>query len=219
MCDARLFAPQITDLRQTSLVADMGGEDNIPDLARAVLASAPAEFALAGLSMGGILAFEMWRQAPARISHLALMDTTPYADAPDRSVMRVSQMARALDGQLEEIAKNELKPLYLAERNRDDTELLELLFRMAIEQGPDVFNRQSQALKERQDSVSTLATIDCPVTIICGREDSLCPVAAHEFMASRIPAARLVILNDCGHMATLEQPTAVNRELRRLFEQ
>lgn len=219
MCDARLFAPQVRYLRQKSFVADLSAADNIPELSRRVLANAPPEFAIVGLSMGGILAFELWRQSPERITHMALMDTSPHADAPDRRTIRINQIARVLEGKLREVATEELKPLYLAKKHRDDSALLDTLLQMAIDLGPEVFTQQSLALKDRPDSVATLARITCPTTIICGREDSLCPVEFHELMASTIPGARLVILDDCGHMATLEQPDSVNRELQELFDQ
>jgi pimeloyl-ACP methyl ester carboxylesterase len=219
MCDERLFAPQIEDLEQAIFVADMTTSDNIPDLAANVLSAAPDSFAIAGLSMGGILAFEIWRQAPDRVTHMALLDTTPYADAPERRTVRLSQIERALTGSLREIAMDELKPLYLAEKHREDQVLLDYILDMAIDQGAEVFRRQSLALKDRSDSVATLPTISCPTTIICGSEDKLCPVSMHELMAAEIPNARLVVLNECGHLSSLEQAEAVNNELQLLLRQ
>ena len=83
--------------------------------------------------------------------------------------------------------------------------------------GPEVFRTQSIALKDRIDSVSTLSTIDCPALVMCGIEDRLCPVDYHEFMADEIPGARLTVIENCGHIATLEQPGVVTRELQRLL--
>jgi len=168
--------------------------------------------------MGGILAFELWRQAPERITHMALMATSPHADAPDRRRIRISQIARVLEGKLREIAMEELKPLYLAEENRDNQVLLDVVLQMAIDLGPDVFAKQSLALAGRPDSISTLGNITCPTTILCGSEDTVCPVAFHELMAAVIPDSKLVILENCGHMVTLEQPDAVNRQLQELFD-
>ena len=85
--------------------------------------------------------------------------------------------------------------------------------------GADVFERQSIALRDRVDSVPTLPTIDCPTLVLCGAEDHLCPVEYHELMASRIPGATLEILEDCGHIASLEQPGRVTEALRKLLEQ
>jgi len=219
MCDARLWNPQIEALDIHCLVADLSSHDNLTDMAASVLDAAPASFAVAGLSMGGILAFELWRQAPERITHLALLDTNPHADTPDKRTMRLDQVEQVLSGQLRKLATESLKPAYLAKANRDNQALLDEILAMAMDAGEEVFRRQSIALKDRVDSVATLATISCPTTVICGAEDHICPPAYHELMARRIPGARLVIIENCGHLATLEQPDAVNYELQRLLRQ
>ncbi len=218
MCDRRLWAPQIEALPQRTFVGDTTRADNFPDMARDVLSAAPPRFAMAGLSMGGILAFEIWRQAPERVSHIALLDTNARADPPDRKSRRMQQIEEALSGRLRELAIETLKPVYLAESHRDDDKLLGTIMDMAMDLGPKVFERQSLALKNRVDSVDTLDTIDCPALVLCGREDALCPVSFHELMASRIPGAKLVVVDDCGHLATLEQPDVVTAELEALFE-
>ena len=217
MCDARLWAPQVAAIDVQSRVADLTTADNLPQLARNVLAEAPARFALAGLSMGGILAFEVWRQAPERVSHLALIDTNPHAEAPARQSLRLLQIEEALDGRLRELASESLKPLYLAEANRDDQALLDTILDMALDLGPKVFRNQSMALMGRPDSVPTLATITCPTSVICGEEDLLCPVAYHELMAREITGAKLAVLKNCGHLASLEQPGKVTNELNELL--
>ena len=88
---------------------------------------------------------------------------------------------------------------------------------IALDLGPEVFERQSIALRDRVDSVPTLATIDCPTLVACGAEDKLCPPRFHELMAAEIPGATLSIIDDCGHLASLEQPDIVIRELQTLF--
>lgn len=219
MCDARLWKPQIEALDRHCVVADLSSHNNFRDMAACVLGTAPASFAVAGLSMGGILAFELWRQAPERITHLALLDTNPHADTPDKRTMRLDQVEQVLSGQLRKLATESLKPAYLAKANRDNQALLDEILAMAMDAGKDVFRRQSIALKDRVDSVATLETISCPTTVICGAEDHICPPAYHELMARRIPGARLVVIENCGHLATLEQPDTVNDELQRLLRQ
>ena len=219
MCDARLWAPQVAALPYAAIHADTTRADNFELMAQQVLAAAPPRFALAGLSMGGILAFEIWRQAPGRVTHLALLDTNPHPEQPERKSMRFQQVEQALSGGLRELAIESLKPMYLAESRRDDDALLTTLLDMALELGPDVFQRQSAALRDRVDSVPTLASIDCPVLVACGVEDQLCTPYFHEFMASEIPGARLCVIDDCGHLASLERPDVINRELQTLFAQ
>lgn len=217
MCDARLWEPQIGAMEVAAQVGDLTTSDELSQLANNVLADAPSTFALAGLSMGGIVAFEIWRQAPERVTHLALIDTNPYPESPARRSMRVQHIQEALDGGLRELATESLKPVYLAEANRDDRKLLDTILDMAIDLGPDVFRDQAVALMGRPDSTSTLATITCPTTVICGAEDTLCPPDYHELMAAHIPDARLVVLENCGHLASLEQPQSVTYELERLI--
>ncbi len=218
MCDERLWAPQLERLSMPAVVADLSLHDRVSDMAAHVLAGAPPRFALAGLSMGGIVAFEIWRQAPERVSHMALIDTNPHPDTPERRSMRLQQIEEVLDGRLRELAMESLKPMYLAEAHRDDAELLDTILQMALDLGPEVFRRQSLALRERPDSVPTLSTIDCPVSVMCGREDRLCPVEYHRLMAADIPRAQLVVIDDCGHLASLEQSEIVSTELLRLLD-
>ena len=217
MCDARMWQAQTDKLGATAAVFVSTDFDNFTDAAIDILNKAPERFALAGLSMGGILALEIWRQAPQRITHLALIDTNPFADSPERQSIRLEQVAQVLAGGLRELAVDSLKPMYLAESNRNDEELLNLILDMATDLGPDVFRLQSLALRNRADSVASLSDIDCPVSIMCGAEDTLCPVEYHEYMATRIKDAALVVIDDCGHLASMEKPEVVTRELRALL--
>ena len=217
MCDARLWAPQTGELPFPHFHADTTAADNFATMASEALAEAPPRFAVVGLSMGGILAFEIWRQAPDRVTHMALLDTSPHPDAPARRSIRMQQIETALAGGLRELAIDGLKPLYLAEAHRNDDALLERILEMALDLGPAVFERQSIALRDRVDSVPTLAGIDCPTLVLCGIEDKLCPVEYHELMAETIPGARLRIVDECGHMASLEQPAIVTQELEQLL--
>ncbi len=219
MCDARLWQHQVRAIGQPVFHADTTQSDTIEDMAARALREAPASFAVAGLSMGGILALEIWRQAPERVTHMALLDTNPRAEIAARRSMRMQQIETALAGGLRELAIEALKPVYLAAAHRDDQELLTTILDMVTDLGPGVFRRQSLALRDRPNSVPTLATIDCPVLILCGAEDTICPVEYHEFMAEQIPHARLRIIEDCGHMSSLEQPNIVSEELLRLFAQ
>ena len=217
MCDERLWSHQTAAMSVPVQVADTSKSDNFPGMAAQVLAAAPPDFAMAGLSMGDILAFEIWRQAPGRVTHLALLDTNPHPDKPSNRPVRFEQIKAAASGKLEELAVESLKPLYLAEKNRDDETMLKTILDMALKLGPEVFERQSLAVMNRPDSAPTLTGISCPPSVICGLEDTICPVRFHEFMAREIPGADLVVIDDCGHLSSMEQPEVVTEELLRLF--
>ena len=216
MCDARLFAPQIGALSagRTVQVATITEADSIPRLARLVLADAPPRFALAGLSMGSIVAMEMLRQAPERIERVALLDTNHRAETPDRQALRGPQVERVFEGALRQVLIEEMKPLYLAPENRDDETILTCALDMAMDLGPDVFARQSEALRTRPDQSDVLRAADLPALVLCGEHDRLCPVERHQEMAALLPQSRLVIVPNAGHLSTLENPAATTEALR-----
>ena len=220
LCDASLWAHQIEALGShwRVSVGDITGAESVREIAAQVLACAPRSFAVAGLSMGGIVALEMWRQAPQRIERLALLDSNFRADPPGRRRLRDRQMADVASGALERVLRDELKPNYLADCHRDDLALLDDVLGMGMALGAGVFRRQSLALRDRPDSSATLATITCPALVLCGDEDRLCPPALHREMAAAIPNGSLEIVSRCGHLSAMEQPNAVSTALRRWLE-
>lgn len=219
MCDARLFAPQIAALSGGRAIhhAPVGGHATIPGLAAEVLAHAPPRFALAGLSMGGIVAMEILAQAPDRIDRLALLDTNPRAELPEVRARRLPQIEKARAGRLAEVIRDEMKPNYLAETPRKPG-ILDLCMAMALDLGPEVFVRQSQALANRADRQETLRRANMPTLVLCGAEDRLCPPERHELMHRLIPGSTLHIIENAGHMPTLEQPEETTAALRRWLE-
>ena len=220
MLDHRAYAGQIASLSRSTEVSvgDITRFETIAEIAVDVLRSAPPRFALVGLSMGGIVAFEIWRHAAERVTHLALLGTTPYVEAPERQTLRLEQLAMVETGKLRDVMVNSMKPLYLAKRNRTNGQLVQQILDMALAAGSDVFRRQSLALRNRAGSTETLQTITCPALVLCGREDALCPVDFHATMASAIPGADLQVLAGCGHLSTMEEPAAVASALQRLLK-
>lgn len=216
MCDARLFGPQIAALSpdRPVIVADLARHDSIRDMAAAVLAGLPGRFALAGLSMGGIVAMEMLARAPGRIARLALLDTNPFAETPAMRARRAPQIDAVRQGRLAAIMRDEMKPNYLAD-GPHRAEILDLCMTMALDLGPDVFVRQSRALADRDDLTAALAAYPGPALVLCGAEDRLCPVARHLAMKALMPQAALEILSGAGHLPTLERPRATTALLRR----
>lgn len=205
MCDARMWGtlPDALAPRPVHHALPVTG-DSIPGMAAAILSQAPPRFALAGLSMGGIVAMEMLEQEPDRIDRLALLDTNPLAERPEVAARRAPQIARALAGDLTGVMRDELKPNYLADPG--DAATLDLCLRMAEGLGPEVFRRQSVALRDRADRTATLARFKGPALVLMGAEDRLCPRDRHDLMHALMPQSRLVILPGAGHLPPLETP-------------
>jgi pimeloyl-ACP methyl ester carboxylesterase len=220
MCDARLFSPQIDALsgQRVLHLATMNGHDTTAALAAAILADAPPRFALAGLSMGGIVAMEMLAQAPDRIDRIALLDTNPRAETETVKARREPQIAAVQAGRLAEVMRDEMKPNYLT-NGPDRAAILDLCMDMALALGPEVFVSQSRALQTRTDRQNTLRACTVPALVLCGRDDALCPVERHEVMHGLMPGSTLTIIEDAGHLPTLEQPLETTAALRRWLEE
>lgn len=219
MCDARLFAPQINALSGSHPVMchPLVGHDTIKALAAQILATSPDQFALAGLSMGGIVAMEVLRQAPERVERLALLDTNPLAEKDEVKAKRIPQVEAAQNGELRRVMRDEMKPNYLADGPNLGA-ILDLCMAMAMDLGPDVFVAQSHALQTRPDQSKVLSHYHGPALVLCGREDGLCPVERHELIHALLPNSELVIVENAGHLPTLEQPAQTNAALTRWLE-
>lgn len=220
MCDARLFGPQIAELSADTavMVAPITQGERIEEIASSLLDQLPKRFALAGLSMGGIVAMEILRRAPDRITRIALMDTNPLAETPVIAANREPQIVKVRSGRMLEVMRDEMKPNYLAPGPYRG-EVLDLVMDMAEVLGPEVFIRQSRALQRRKDQQATLRKCKVPTLVLCGAHDALCPVKRHTFMAELIPYAELVVLEDSGHLPTLEQPAETTAALRAWMRQ
>ena len=214
MCDGRLFEPQIQGLHKIhDITVAIPTESTIPDMAARILKDMPGDFALGGLSMGGIVAMEILRQAPECITHLALMDTTPLADAPANFDVRMRQIADVHAGHLETVMRDELKPAYLVDSPRKSA-IMDTCMAMAKSLGPDVFEAQSLALRDREDLQESLAHAPEKTLILHGAEDRLCTPERHHLMQSLAPHATLIAIENAGHLPTLEAPSATTQAVR-----
>ncbi len=215
LCTAALWAPQIAALSDIAdcTVADHGRHRTMKGIARSILAAAPKRFALAGLSMGGYIAYEILRQAPERVERLALLDTGSRADTPERTASRRDLLANAKRRGVR-WAQEFLMPVLIHKARLSDKPLVDIILQMAVDTGLEAFDRQEAALIGRPDSRPLLPSIRCRTLVIVGQEDALTPVEMAREIAKGIPGAKLKIIPNCGHLSTLEQPKAVNRALR-----
>jgi pimeloyl-ACP methyl ester carboxylesterase len=200
---------EIADIR----IVDTRQDASLADMAKRMLDAAPPKFAYAGLSMGGYMAFEMMRQAPERVLKLALLDTAAYNDTPERSAIRREMIALAENGDFEIVKRNTM-PIFLSPQRLNDPEIVGIADEMCDEVGPVVFVQQMTAIMRRLDSRPMLRDVRVPTLVICGRQDQGTPLAASEEIAAGIPGSRLAVIEDCGHLSTIEQPQAVTALLR-----
>jgi pimeloyl-ACP methyl ester carboxylesterase len=214
LCSPRLYAEQIPALWRFGpvTVATHRFDDRMATIADRILAAAPPRFALVGLSMGGYVAFEIMRQAADRVTRLALLDTTARPDTAEQTGRRQDQIALARSGGFDEVV-DDLFHLWVREARRRDPALRRVLRQMAEETGPDAFIRQQTAIMNRPDSRPLLAAIDCPTLVVVGADDAITTPRHAREIVDGVSGARLVVVPECGHLSTLEQPAAVTRTL------
>ena len=217
LCDAALWEPQLSGLADIAdcFVADLTEPGTMQDMAASVLRDSPwKEFALAGLSMGGYVAQEIVRQAPQRVKKLALLDTRSRGELPEETERRRALMQLAQSGRNFTPVTTRMLPLMLHESRVRDAALVKIIREMAERTGIEAYLRQQEAIIARPDYRSMLPSVACPTLVLCGREDKLTPLHNSEEMAAAIPDAKLVVVEECGHMSTLERPEAVNAAMR-----
>ena len=219
MCDASVWAPQVAALSPQvhCQVPDYGLRNSLTAMAQQVLDEALApRFALAGHSMGGRVALEVLRLAPQRVTHLALLDTGTHpralGEAGDKErAGRMALLAVAQAQGMRAMGQQWLRGM--VHPNVVDTPLYEAMLAMLARSSPAQFAAQIQALLDRADAAPQLPAVSCPTLVLTGRQDAWSPPEQHEAMAQAIPGAVLSIVEECGHMSTLEQAGAVNAAL------
>jgi pimeloyl-ACP methyl ester carboxylesterase len=213
-CTARLYAAQIPALWQYGpvTVADHRRDDSMAAIAQRILATAPPRFALAGLSMGGYIAFEIIRQARERVVKLALLDTGARSDTPEQTERRKIVIGLAKTGRYSEVPDIAF-PVYVHRDRHNDSALKAVVRRMAEETGVEAFLRQQQAIIGRPDSRPGLSSITCPTLVLVGDGDEATPPDLAREIAAGIAGSRLVVIPDSGHLSTLERPDAVTNAL------
>src|SRR4051812_9044782 len=217
LCDAALWEAQQSSLTDVAdfFVADLTRQDSIGEMAASVLRAAPWEaFAIAGLSMGGYVAQEIMRQAPHRVTKLALLDTRSRAEVPEETKRRHELMKLAQTARDFTPVTNRMLPLLVHASRVKEAALVEAIRDMAQRVGLEAYLRQQHAIIARPDYRALLPQIKCPTLVLCGRQDRLTPLENSEQMAGAIPGSELVVIEECGHMSTLERPAEVNSALR-----
>ena len=215
LCDRGVWAPVLPQLEVAARchIPDYADENSLAAMAERVLADAPATFALAGHSMGGRVALEVMRRAPARVERLALLDTgfrprPAGAAGEEERAKRLALLALARAKGMRAMARQWVQPMVHPARHADPT-FIDTILDMFERRTPLQFQGQIEALLARPDATALLPTIACPTLVLAGRADGWSTPAQHAEMAALIPGSRLEIVENCGHMAPMEAPEAI----------
>lgn len=215
LCNQKMWEFQINELQDVSDCKVMSlNENSIEKMAQSVLKQAPRKFALAGFSMGGNVAIEVIRQAPERVIKLALMNTNPNPPRQDQILGWEKFIKMAKQGDFLKITPMYLLPNMIKPDHYDKKDITSLIIQMADNIGQSNMINQMTALIDRPDGREVLSKITCPTMLLTGRYDVLCNVDLHEKMKKQIFKSTLVVIENSGHMTTLEQPKEVSQVLR-----
>jgi pimeloyl-ACP methyl ester carboxylesterase len=215
LCDARLWRDQAVALADIAepATADLTLDDSVAAMAGRVLAGAPGRFALAALSMGGYVAFEVLRQAPERVARLALLDTSAAPDTPERARQRRAAMESLKLGRFQGVTTRMLPQLVHARHVRGAVG--DEVRAMARRVGGAAFLRQQQAILDRPDSRPLLPSIRIPTVVAVGDSDVLTPVTEVEEIHRGIAGSAMHIFRECGHLPAMELPQETTQVLRK----
>jgi pimeloyl-ACP methyl ester carboxylesterase len=220
LCDETVWVDAAQDLESAAdvRIASFEDFDSIPAMAEHVLRRAPQQFLVAGHSMGGRVALEIFRRARERVLGLALLNTGvhPLRAGEIESRGRLVKLAR--ERGMSAVASDWLPPMMGATTVRV-AQVMPKLRAMVERQSAESFAAQTKALLERPDAVDILPTIHVPTLLASGTADSWSPLMQHEEIRRQIPGATLVSIDDAGHMAPAEQPQAVAAALRAWIQQ
>ncbi|MBV9002538.1 MAG: alpha/beta fold hydrolase [Solirubrobacterales bacterium] len=208
-------APALAELTSVH-IARIDLDDTVEEMADSVLATASDRFALAGHSLGAIVALTVARKAPARVTRLALLNANPRSPSDAQLAEWAETETRVRDGDFTVVAE-EFARANLPEFRRDDADLVGRIETMALQVGARGLLRQLAAQRARPDLRPFLAHVTCPTLVVAGDADHICPPSLQEEIAAAIPGARLERLSRCGHMSTLEMPERVGPLIAQLL--
>lgn len=177
-------------------------------LLKIVLEQIHGNFYLAGHSMGGWFALELARIVPERILKLCLINTSAQPDSVEKSGRRVSMMEQVKQEDFAKVARN------IADYFVYNQAVKEKVLAMFLRVGSHAFINQQQTLLTRDPCISFLENLKMPTLVIHSSQDRNFSIKDHQELASKIPKAKLAILEDCGHMSPMESPAAITAFLR-----
>jgi len=215
LCDHTLFKHQVEGLKDLAdcHIGNISSSDDLKIVAANIIAQINGDFSILGLSYGGIIAFEIWRQVPTRINKMILLNTNHREASEATREKQQRFLGMSMIGEFREITTDFLKDAMLHPDHAKLPEMRDAILKMALNTGEENFYRQIKAQLGRPDSTKDLSNIKCPTLVMTGMEDKVCTPEIHKEIAQLIPNSKLVIIEKCGHLSTMEQPDEVNRNI------
>jgi 3-oxoadipate enol-lactonase len=209
----RCVAPDLRGFGASSVTPSYSMEQYADDLAHLLDALHIEKVVFCGISMGGYIGFAFWRRHKQRVRAFVLADTRASADADETLVRRrqLIQLART-DGAI--AVANLQIPSMIGKTSREkQPDIYDAVHRMMAQAPVDGIVGATEAMMVRPDSTGMLATIDVPTLILVGEEDAITPVKEARAMQERIPASRIEVIAQAGHLSSVERPAAFNHLL------
>jgi pimeloyl-ACP methyl ester carboxylesterase len=168
------------------------------------------EFVLGGLSMGGQIVMECYRQFPDRIRGLVLADTFPAAETPEGRKTRNDTADRLLREGMREYADEVLHRMVAPYA---DAEVAARVHRMMTAAPPEGAAAALRGRAERPDYRELLTRVAVPALVVVGADDTFTPVRDAEAMHAALPDSTLQVIESSAHLPNLERPAEFNRAL------
>ncbi len=216
LCDARLWGPALDRLCHPDVrVPVLRDASSAPELARMLLREAPPRFALAGFSLGAIVALEMIAQAPARVARLAVVAGNARADEPESSTRRQQMLETARRDGVRAVVERDLWRSYVSAKSFGDARLRALIGDMAEDVGVAALGEQTVIAMRRTDSRPRLSGIAVPTLVVAGADDRVCPPERGAEIAAAISRSSFAEMPGVGHFVPLEAADHLSEEFRK----
>jgi pimeloyl-ACP methyl ester carboxylesterase len=188
------------------------------DVAKVMDAAGVDRAPLVGVSIGGYVTFEFWRQFRERASALVLCNTKAGADGPEARTARLQAADDVQKKGTEAFFEGILQKVFGETTRQSRPDLVEGALRMMRKMSPEDVAGVQRGMAERPDSIQTAKTINVPTLLITGDEDDLTGINEAEIMKRSIRGSEMKVVAKAGHYSPWEQPQEVGRLLRQFLD-
>jgi len=217
---SRVIAPDLRGFGTSDVTAGTVTMEQMADDLAALLDALKIKVPIVfcGLSMGGYVAWQFALRHRARVAKLILCDTRAVADSSEAAAGRRKTAEKVLAEGTSIAAESLVPKLFAPATYQEQPQIVEATKQVILRKKPEGIAAALQGMAERPDVTAQLSKIDVPALLICGEHDGISPPSEMRQIAEQMPRARFVQIAAAGHMSPLEQPEAVNAEIRTLAQ-